>query len=226
MQKKQYEEDAKNWSIDNKNPVIGDYYALNNYADFEYLFKDIEDLEDKIVLDFGCGPGRNLVLYGNTVKRIDGVDIADNNLTAARIFLKSEDLDLKDFTLYKCNGYDLSDIEDSKYDLVISTITFQHICVYDIRFNYLKEFYRILKPNGQISIQMGFGKNNREARDYYENFYEASATNGFYDTRVDRIEQIKNDLDKIGFTNFNYHIRPPGPGDFHENWIFFNAQKG
>ena len=32
-------------------------------------------------------------------------------------------------------------------------------------------------------------------------------------------------MKEIGFENFNYYIRPVGPGDGHPNWIFFNATK-
>ena len=45
------------------------------------------------------------------------------------------------------------------------------------------------------------------------------------DTRVEDPDQIKNDLYKIGFNNFEHWIRPPGPGDNHPNWIFFTAVK-
>ena len=109
--------------------------------------------------------------------------------------------------------------------MIISTISLQHICVYDIRFNYLKEFFRILTGGGYISIQMGFGSQSPKTKKYYENFYDADTTNRGCDVEIENIDQIKNDLDKIGFVDFEYYIRPVGPGDNHPNWIFFRARK-
>jgi len=41
--------------------VIGGYETHNNWPDYKLLFTGISDLSKKSVLDFGCGPGRNLV---------------------------------------------------------------------------------------------------------------------------------------------------------------------
>ena len=77
-----------------------------------------------------------------------------------------------------------------------------------------------------MSIQMGFGrKPGKKCSDYYANNYYALKTNSWCDTRVKDPAQIKNDLYKIGFNNFEHWIRPPGPGDTHPNWIFFTAVK-
>jgi hypothetical protein len=45
------------------------------------------------------------------------------------------------------------------------------------------------------------------------------------DTRVESPDELKNDLEQIGFNNFKYYITETGPGDGHPNWIFFNAKK-
>jgi hypothetical protein len=72
---------------------------------------------------------------------------------------------------------------------------------------------------------MGFGENSPNTVDYYANHYEATSTNRGCDTNITDYRQIEKDLLDIGFKNFNYYIRPVGPGDCHPNWIFFNAQK-
>ena len=227
MQKNIYESDATSWSINNRNPVVGSFDAHNAWADYEtYLFKDIKtSLHTITALDFGCGPGRNLVKFADKLKRLDGVDISQNNLDNAKLWIAHNKLDTDNFTLYLCNGKDLDNIDSKKYDLIISTITLQHICVHEIRLNYFKEFYRVLKPGGMISLQMGYGLGTHATRDYYDDYYDASATNGQCDTRVDDPRQLKDDLTSIGFVDFKYYIRPTGPGDRHGHWIFFNARK-
>lgn len=228
MQHRHYEAVASDWKIDNRDPVVGGFDLHNNWQDYDdYLFKDVPDTKTKTCLDFGCGPGRNLVKYGNTFKELHGVDISQKNLDNAKIWVEHNKQDISKHKLFITNGIDLNEINSNEYDVVMSTICFQHICVHSIRYNFLKEFYRVLKSGGHLTMQMGFGPqaSTKNSVDYYENHYDASGTNGMMDTRVEDASVIENDLKEIGFENFNYYIRPVGPGDGHPNWIFFNATK-
>jgi ubiquinone/menaquinone biosynthesis C-methylase UbiE len=225
MQKKQYQNEANAWNLSNLDPVVGSFHKHNNWDDYDFLFKDFDNLESKTVLDFGCGPGRNLVKFSNKFKGIDGVDICEKNLQNALLWLNYNKLDTKNHKLMLCNGVNLNCIVNDQYDIVMSTICMQHICVYDIRLSYLREFYRVLKPGGYVTIQMGYGSPSPDTVDYYRNHYEASYTNRGCDTEIKDYTQVEKDLSTIGFKNFKYYIRPVGPGDTHPNWIFFNAQK-
>lgn len=240
MQKSYYDREASKWSLEEKDFVVGQFHKHNLFKSYELLFENINDCKDKSMLDFGCGPGRCLALYSKRFKRIDGVDISEINLQKAVIYLKDQKCDLSKHNLYKCNGTDLKDITTNSYDVVMSVLTLQHICVYDIRFNYFKEFLRVLKPGGTITLQMGFGIPNRKQRlldhpnkqkrlavNYYENFYEAVGTNGRCDVLIEDIEQLQKDLYKCGFKNFKYTLSSPGPNqrNAHPFWVFFSAKK-
>jgi ubiquinone/menaquinone biosynthesis C-methylase UbiE len=228
MQHSQYEYEASLWfphTSSTREAVVGSFDLHNEWADYEWLWKDVTESEKKTVLDFGCGPGRNLVKFSDKFLRIDGVDISGTNLVKAKDWIEYNNLNPDNFTLYKNDGENLQNVPDDTYDIVMSTIAMQHICVHSIRFNLLSEFYRVLKSGGMITIQMGYGHGHPNSVAYHENYFNASSTNGGMDTRVEDQNFLKEDLEKIGFKDFKFYLRPTGPGDLHEKWIFFNAKK-
>jgi len=223
MQKDQYEHEASRWSLDNRDPVVGSYDAHNAWADYDtYLFKGFET-KDKIALEYGCGPGRNLIRFKNRFARIDGVDIAKTNLDKAIINLAAGGV--TDYKLYLCGGKSIP-TNDASYDVVFSVICLQHIACYDIRFSILKESYRVLKPGGYLCFQMGFGgRSIRVNSGYYDNSYAAMGTNSAHDVVVLDEKCLVSDLVGIGFKDYKSDIRPVGPGDSHKNWIWVQVQK-
>lgn len=208
MQKEFYDRISSQWNLENKDPVVGSFDAHNTFEYYEELFKNIDNTNELTMLDFACGPGRNIVKYWNRFKQIDGVDISAINLEKAKIWITHNNFDINNINLFHCNGKDLSIIEDNTYNIIMSTIAMQHICVYEIRYNYFKEFYRILKNNGIITIQMGFGDGHKNTANYYDNYYDASSTNGACDVKINNTDDIKNDLYEIGFRDFSYYITP------------------
>lgn len=218
---------GSDWELRTSNPqLIGFLPAHNDHKDYDLMFEDFGDLSQLTVLDFGCGPGRNLVKYHSTFARIDGIDISQMCLDRAAIYLQHPPhaVPPNKYTLYKTNGVDLREVLDNKYDLIMSTICMQHISVHEIRYNIFKDMLRVLKPGGWITIQMGYGERIGGV-EYYVNFYDAEKTNGYCDVRVREPGQLEKDLAEIGYTNFQFTLRPVGPGDGHTCWIFFRAQK-
>ncbi len=205
--------------------IVGSYEAQNEWPDYDtYLMKYIdESFTNKYALDFGCGPGRNLIKYYRRFARLDGVDISVGNIANARKNLAYHDVPQP--RLYVNNGYDLAEIPADTYDFVMSTITLQHIPAYCTRYNLLGEFFRVLKSGGRISIQMGYGDDAPQAVGYDEDYFNALLTNRGCDTMVTSPEQPRRDLEKIGFTSFEHWIRDVGPGDSHPHWVFFTAVK-
>jgi ubiquinone/menaquinone biosynthesis C-methylase UbiE len=226
MQNEHYEIDAKRWTVTDRNPVVGSFDQHNNWADYnKFLFGNL-DTRPMIALDFGCGPGRNIVLFHNRFTRIDGADIAVTNLDNAKLWIQHNNLTIP--TLYRTNGVNLDGISDAQYDMVFSTICMQHICVHSIRLAILKDMFRVLKAGGHICIQMGFGGKhawNRRYAKYYEDILDAPGTNGCLDVSIEDPNDLEKELKLIGFQNFQYDLRPTGPGDDHKQWIFFRATK-
>jgi SAM-dependent methyltransferase len=205
----------ENHSIHNKND---DYWNI--------LVSDTKDLsfKNKIGLDFGCGCGRNIINLIERFRKFDGVDISPLLILRTQENLNKIKINKDKYDLYTCNGVDLSVINKTEYyDFIMSTIVFQHICVYDIRFSYLKEFYRLLKPDGILSFQMGYGRGHGKV-EYHENKYNATETNSKCDVIVDNPNHIIDDLKKIGFKNITYSIEKSF-SDAHPKWIYVRCIK-
>lgn len=206
MQVNQYNSLANAWSEQDRDWVVGSFDAHNNWPDYELLFERIDNQSEKIGLDFACGPGRNSVKYKGRFKRLDGVDISPVNIQKAKQYAKNHNVDSN---FYVCSGTNISIVPRNEYDFVMSTIALQHISVYDIRFSIISDIYNVLKEGGIFTAQMGYGPKvpQKNSVGYYENFYDATESNGSCDTRVESPDELKQDLEKIGFKNFSYQIR-------------------
>lgn len=176
-------------------------------------------------IDFGCGCGRNILNLIEKTKYMDGVDISQYLLDATADNLNKKGISNDKYTLYLCDGVSLKNIPSDHYDFVMSTIVLQHICVYDIRFSYLSDFYRILKTDGFLTFQMGYGTNCSHFKSYYENGIDAQGTNGACDVYVSNPQELIDDLTKIGYRNIEFTIRPSYDDPGHPEWIFVKAYK-
>jgi ubiquinone/menaquinone biosynthesis C-methylase UbiE len=221
MQRSIYDQDASNWSTTNKNPVVGTYDQHNSFSDYDnFLFKDF-DTSGLVALEYGCGPGRNIVKFSNRFSRIDGTDISPICIEKAKVNMEANGLPIPN--LFVTPG-DSIPAQDSTYDVVFAVICLQHICVHDIRYKIMSDMFRVLKSGGKLCFQMGIG-DKPNAINYYENDYDALLTNGGRDVSIENEQFLINDLTKIGFKNYKSDIRPVGPGDCHANWIWVQVEK-
>ncbi len=201
-------------------PMYSNSPKVNSLKELNYIFEGHKGL----VLEFGCGLGRNLVVQNHRFDQIDGCDLNSKYLDRVRQNCKDVGIATK---LYLTDGVSLGGIPDNTYDLVFSITVLEHISVYEIRFNILQDMYRVLKKGGWISIQMGYGNGSSPRKSYYDNYLDAVATNSGCDVQVDDTEQIEDDLKKIGFKNFQYKLVGDieRVSDGHDQWIMFKAQK-
>jgi ubiquinone/menaquinone biosynthesis C-methylase UbiE len=182
------------------------------------------DNSKKVVLDFGCGCGRNVInlLEKFNLKEVHGCDISHTNIEYCNQLLT--ELKLKNFNFFVSDGSSLSPAKNDTYDFIMSTIVLQHIPVYNIRKNILKDMFRVLKNDGVLSFQMGFGSGNPYSVEYYENHVNAAGTNGACDVRVTDEKQLIDDLKEIGFTNIKTTISHSW-SDNHKEWIYVECMK-
>jgi len=222
MQKKQYEGASGNWTLTDRDWVVGQYDRQNAWKDYDtHLFPENVG---GVALEYGCGPGRNLIRYRKRFDRIDGVDIAQGNINKAIVNLTSSNIPLPE--LMVCDGKSIP-VDDETYDVVFSVICLQHICSYSIRDAIIKDIHRVLKEGGHFCFQMGFGgKTNGEPwYEYHEDRHDVIGTNGKNDVSVLDESVVVDHLTDIGFKDINTCIRDSIKGDSHKNWIWVQCKK-
>ena len=105
----------------------------------------------------------------------------------------------------------------------MSTIVLQHIAVYDIRFQYLQEFFRVLQAGRAALVPDGLRRGLRQGRLLRQPLprgeHELVPRHDGHEPGADR-----RDLEKIGFVDFSYAIRPSFD-DGHPFWIFAKAYR-
>jgi ubiquinone/menaquinone biosynthesis C-methylase UbiE len=99
------------------------------------------------VLDFGCGAGRLSQALAEHADEVVGVDVSPPMLEVAR---KLDDTGRCTFVLNE--RQDLTQFEDSSFDLVYSELVLQHLPPTAID-AYLAEFVRVLRPEGVALLQ-------------------------------------------------------------------------
>jgi len=219
LQKKFYVGGTTNHEIHNDNK---DYW--------DFLLSDLKDNKkwvNKKALDFACGKGRNILNMLSLCDfiRVDGIDISNGNIEYCK-----NTYDKNKSEWYVNNGVDVSDLNTKEYDFIMSTIALQHIPVYDIRKSLISDLFRTLKDGGVFSFQMGYGDDlidglGRKRVSYFDNFYDATGTNSEIDVRITNVEDVKTDLEEIGFKNITFNIKPSFSDFGHNEWVYIRCEK-
>lgn len=214
---------AKGWSLQNKNPVVGWYNEHEQFPEYDtVLFRDIPLTGNEVVLEYGCGPARNIIRWKDRFKRIDGVDIAPECIEKAKINLA--DARVPEPNLWSNDGKTLPMIQDAQYDIVFMVISHQHITSRTVRLELYKELLRVLKPGGYFCFQTGFGPGHPRSVDYFAESFSTEAEFVDKDVRVEDAEVLKKDLQDCGFTWLD-HTLTRTCKDEHPAWIWVRCQK-
>jgi len=128
-----------------------------NNSIFYNMFKKL-DLEN--VIELACGEGRHVKKYVNKAGNITLVDILDKNIKVCQERYK----DCNNIRYYCNDGYDLKELKDNSYTALFTYDAMVHFEMMDI-YSYLKDIYRVLKPNG-----MALFHHSNNGEDYRNNF--------------------------------------------------------
>lgn len=130
-----------------------DAFFETGEREIKRLFRSLDRLEVSLstskALDFGCGIGRLTQALAAHFDEVTGVDIAPSMIGLANKYNKNK---------AKCHFIlnerdDLSVFPSDSYDLIYTNITLQHMAP-QYALNYLREFGRILAPDGILVFQL------------------------------------------------------------------------
>ncbi len=111
---------------------------------FNVLTRGI-NLQDKNVLDVGCGVGRWCLLFKQKKSNVTGIDIERKMLEKAKADARLKGVNFKQMSLEKL------DFENKVFDFVNSVTVLQHMSNREKR-KAIKEICRVTKKRGHISI--------------------------------------------------------------------------
>ncbi len=159
---------------------------VKKYVLEDELLKDfLENAKSKSCLEFGCGNGRMTQFLADIFGSVYALDISAGMIKSAKKRLKSID----NITYLVEDKDKRIDLNSQSIDFIFSFIVLQHLPSKEMVRDALKEFYRILKNDGMIKIQIrgvpAYGGFMR----YFKWYYGVSFSE----------DEIKNILESIGF---------------------------
>jgi ubiquinone/menaquinone biosynthesis C-methylase UbiE len=129
-----------------------DYFHWRNdqYIDYIELLPVIGH-DGEVIVDFGCGPGHDLVGFHaySKPKRVYGIDISSSSLAQARQRLALHDFAVDLLEIYEADGF--IPLTDGSVDYVHCSGVLNHV---ESPEAVLKEFHRILKPGGYVRLMV------------------------------------------------------------------------
>lgn len=102
-------------------------------------------------LDFGCGVGRLTFPLAKISKTSFGVDVSDAMISMAE--KSAETKEIKNCNFIQNTREDLTVFENDTFDFIVSMMVLQHMEPKYFTI-YMKEFLRILKPDGVLVFQL------------------------------------------------------------------------
>ena len=129
-----------------------DYFHWRNNQYFNYIeLMPVSGFDGDVVLDFGCGPGNDLVGFGvySKPRKLIGMDVSTTSLAEAERRLRLHGI--------PC---DLMLLNEKHTRLPLDTLSIDHIHSSGVLhhlpdpFAVLKEFHRILKPGGTARVMV------------------------------------------------------------------------
>lgn len=123
-----------------------EFYSKNKDESREALYSSIDfSLEDKRLLDAGCGFGKDLSYFKNKGAEVYGLDSSQKMVELAK-------MNNPNIAQIKLGSFEKTEFENGFFDVVISRYSFNHSFDLEVVF---REMHRILRQNGHLIFIAG-----------------------------------------------------------------------
>lgn len=158
----------------------------------KYIVETI-DVENKSIIELGCGNGRDAIFFANANAHVTAIDQCDNIIELLNHrFQKIDNL------CFKCEDFTCLD-NNTKYDLIYSRFTLHSISKKQEN-DVVIWAHRNLNPNGKLCIEVRGQKNEiYQVGTPVEGEPDAFILNDHY-RRFIHFETLCNELKKLGFS--------------------------
>ena len=160
------------------------------------LLSYLEGKPPATILDFGCGPGRDLVTFRDKGHRAVGLDGAEAFCTMARE-LSGQEVLHQDFLAL--------DLPSAGFDGIFANATLFHVPMCEID-RVLSELFNSLKPRGVLFTSNPRGPNIEQ--------FNGERYGAYYD-----LEHWRVLLERAGFEELTHYYRPPGLPRDQQPWL-------
>lgn len=140
------------YKIEDKNDSLNFFNWRNSQYPGYLNLMPVKNFDNKNILDYGCGPGHDIVgfIEYSKPRKVVAADISSKILHFAESRLKlHENHDLVEFI--KIDQDLLSKYKDNYFDLINCSGVLHHLADPNLT---LSEFYRVLKPNGELRVMV------------------------------------------------------------------------
>ena len=170
-----------------------DHDVAQNYA---ALLEAIEGAPPFAILDFGCGPGRDLKYFRALGHEAVGLDGAEKFAAMARAYSGCEVLH-QDFLAL--------DLPPSRFDGIFANASLFHVPGAELP-RVLRELHAALKPRGVLFASNPRGDNQEGVSgERYGAYWDLDSWRAF--------------VTAAGFTELNHYFRPPGVPRDQQPWL-------
>ena len=160
------------------------------------LFEHIRGEPPFTILDFGCGPGRDLQTFAQLGHVAIGLEGAARFAEMARAFSRCE--------VWEQDFLNL-DLPDGRFDGVFANAALFHVPSRELP-RVLRELHRTLKPGGVLFSSNPHGSN------------EECWNRGRYGVYHD-LEAWRRHVSSVGFVELAHYYRPPGVPRDQQPWL-------
>ena len=128
---------SSHWALSRPNDLYSRLFAS------PIFYNAIGNVQDKTILDIGCGSGDDVIYFSKVARKIYGIDASLNLINKAKENCKNH----SNIELNHAFASDLRIFSDSYFDMVISKNVFMHLSNSELNMCY-NEVNRVLKTDG------------------------------------------------------------------------------